>query len=45
VYTGVAAAIKDALDELDGSDPKELVAHRYDRLRAIGDYAEAGPTS
>jgi len=37
-YREVAAALTRALDELSGTKTDELVARRYERLRAIGEY-------
>lgn len=31
------------LDELDGTDPKKLMADRYDRFRKLGSYDEVAP--
>jgi acetyl-CoA carboxylase carboxyl transferase subunit alpha len=40
VFAGVCAAVTRALDELSHIEPDALVAQRYDRLRAIGVYAQ-----
>ena len=40
VFSAVGLSISRALDELSGIDPQEMVAARYDRLRAIGAYSE-----
>jgi acetyl-CoA carboxylase carboxyl transferase subunit alpha len=39
VFLDVGDALKRALDELSGIDTHELVAARYERLRAMGAYA------
>lgn len=38
VFSAVGSAIGRALEELSGIDPEEMVATRYQRLRAIGAY-------
>ena len=42
VIASVGEAVARALDELSGTDPDALVERRYERLRAIGEYADAG---
>jgi len=38
VFSAAGLAIERALDRLSGIDPTELVASRYERLRAIGEF-------
>jgi len=38
VFAAVGESIERALGELSGIDPEELVASRYERLRAIGEF-------
>ena len=38
VFAAVGVTIERALEELSGIDPTELVASRYERLRAIGEF-------
>jgi acetyl-CoA carboxylase carboxyl transferase subunit alpha len=40
VFEAVGAAVGGALDALSGIDTETLVASRYERLRAIGEFAE-----
>ncbi len=40
VFSAVGLTISRALDELSGIDPDEMVAARYARLRAIGEYVQ-----
>jgi acetyl-CoA carboxylase carboxyl transferase subunit alpha len=40
VFKAVGAAVGGALDALSGIDTETLVASRYERLRAIGEFAE-----
>ena len=41
VAQNLGAALDRALAELDALSPDELVAHRYDRFRALGAFDEA----
>jgi len=42
VFSAVRESVTSALDRLSGIDPDEMVAARYARLRAIGQYAPQG---
>jgi len=41
VFEAIGSVVTRALDDLSGIDPSRLVALRYDRLRAIGEFSTA----